>query len=59
MELLPLREHEEALTADGYQVIGAEILVRHLNNFLLLRLPRSFVLDFAVCPTARPPLIHV
>ncbi len=41
MELSPLREHEEALTADEYQVMGAEILVRHLNNFLLLRLPRS------------------
>lgn len=40
MELLQLREHYEALTTEGYKVIGVEMLVRHLNNFLLLRPPR-------------------
>ncbi|MDP8964313.1 MAG: hypothetical protein M3O33_10080 [Cyanobacteriota bacterium] len=32
MERSPLREHYEALTAKRYQIIGAEVLVRHLNN---------------------------
>jgi hypothetical protein len=40
MELSSLQEHYEALTKEGYQVMGVEVLVRHLNNFLLLRPPR-------------------